>query len=539
MKKFFTKEVLTGATALVVSLMALNFILHMVTGWQYGLFFDEYYYYSMSGHLDFGYMDVAPLTGWLMALSRLLLGNSVTAMHVFPALAGSFAMLFAAYTAREMGGGRFSQGLTALAVMLAPMFMSFFGMFTYDVFDQMMSAAVVLLAARIIQGKAAPRMWVLLGLAAGIGLMVKITMGLLLVSLIAGILFTRARKYLKSKWFWVSIGIAAACFAPYVVWQATHGFPIYTYLNAYRDARTVSPSAPELLFYVFVTMNPASVLLWLGGLVLLFTKSGRTFRPFAWAFIAYFALAAVMSVKFYALAGAIIPLLAFGSVCLERNYRKVPMPAEEPQSPLPQSAVAKKGRGARALKVAYLAVLCLLGALLTPLNIPVLSPKATADYNSLLGYSRAVRWDTVAFSGLPTFLAARLGWDEFAQFVSQVYHSLPEDEQKDCSVYCSRYGAVGAMDYYSEKYGFPKSISANMGAYYWGYGAMDGKCVIFLNMGADGYTVLQKYFQAVEIAPAPSGVPYSSLFLTDRTLFIGRGLKIPVDAFWKAMQSYT
>ena len=82
MKKFFTKKVLTGATAIVVYLMVMNFVLHMAVNSKYGLFFDEYYYYSMSSHLSFGYLDAPPITGWLMALSRLLLGDSIPAMHV-------------------------------------------------------------------------------------------------------------------------------------------------------------------------------------------------------------------------------------------------------------------------------------------------------------------------------------------------------------------------------------------------------------------------------------------------------------------------
>lgn len=539
MKKIFTKEILTGATAVVICLMAANLILHLVTGWQYGLFFDEYYYYSMSDHLGFGYMDVPPVTGWLMALSRLLMGDSITAMHVFPALAGSFAMLFAALTARKMGGGRFSQALTAIAVMLAPVFMTFFGMFTYDAFDQMLSAIAVFMAAKIMKGEAKGRTWILLGIAAGIGLMVKITMGFLLICLVIGILLTRARKYLAAKWFWISAAIAALCFVPYVIWQAVHGLPIYEYLLAYRGARTVSPSAVDLLQYVFAAMNPASVLLWLGGLILLFTKRGRTFRPFAWAFLAYFVLAAVLSVKFYALAGVLLPLTAFGSVCLEKNYRNAPLPLEEPQESAALLPREKKAKPALILKASYLVVLCLLGAALTPLNIPVLSPKDTADYNKAVGYSDFVRWDTVVFTGLPTFFAARLGWDELAQFVSEVYRSLPGDEQKDCSIYCCRYGAVGAMDYYSEKYGFPKSVSANMGAYYWGHGGMDGKCVIFVNMGRDSYWALQRYFKNVETLPGPDGVPYSTLSLIDRTVYVCRGLKIPADEFWKEMRSYT
>lgn len=537
MKKISAKLLPASATAIIICLMVLNFILHMLASQQYGLFFDEFYYYSMSGHLDFGYMDAPPVTGALMALSRGLMGDSIPAMHIFPAVAGSFAMLFAALTARKMGGGRFSQALTAASVMLAPMFMTFFGMFTYDAFDQLMSAAVVFMVATIISGEATRRTWILLGFIAGIGLMVKITMGFLLVCLIFGILLTRARKYLATKWFWIAAAIAAACCAPYIIWQGSNGFPIVEYLLAYRDARTYSPSAITLLQYVFVVMNPASVLLWLGSLVLLFTKRGRVFRPFAWAFLAYFTLAAILSVKFYALAGTLLPLLAFGSVCLERNYRNAPLSSEESQEPVPQKPEKMKGKVALTIKVSYLIILCLLGAAFAPLCIPVLSPMDTANYNNAVGYSRYVRWDTVPFTGIPTFFAGRLGWDDLAQSVSDVYHSLPEEDQKDCSIYCGLYGTVGAMDYYGRKYGLPHAVSANLGAYYWGTGGMNGKCVIFVNMMSSWE--LYGYFKDVRIYRGSAGVRYSTLSLGDRSIFVCRGVKIPVEEFWKAMRSAT
>lgn len=528
MKRFFSKADLTSATAIVVCLMIANFILHMLTSRQYGLFFDEFYYYSMSEHPAFGYLDAPPVTGWLMALSRWLLGDSVQAMRVFPAVAGSFAMLFAALTARKMGGGRFAQTLTAAAVMFSPMFMTFSGMFTYDVFDQMLSAAVVFLSAKVLMGEATPRTWILFGFAAGMGLMVKITMGFLLVCLVAGILLTRARKYIANKWFWISAAIAAACFAPFVVWQAAHGFPIVEYLRAYKAARTVSPSALELLRYVFVAMNPASVLLWLGGLILLYTKGGRAFRPFAWAFLAYFMLAAVFSVKFYALAGVLLPLAAFGSVCLEKNYRNALKPPEK-----------NKAKNIWALKAAYLTVLCLLGAAFIPLSIPMLSPAETAIYNKEVGYSEAVTWDTIPSTGISTYYAGRLGWGELAQSVADVYRSLPEDERKDCAICCSLYGEVGAMDYYNLGNGLPQAISPDLGCYYWGDNGFDGKCMIFLNMGSNYLWELESDFETVQIVTGSAGIPYSTLSLADRSVYVCRGLKIPVDEFWKKLRSAT
>ena len=539
MKKIFTKTVLTGATAIVVYLMVMNFVLHMAVNSKYGLFFDEYYYYSMSSHLSFGYLDAPPITGWLMALSRLLLGDSIPAMHVFPALSGSFAMLFAAFTARRMGGGRLSQVLTALAIMLAPVFMTFSGMFTYDTFDQLMSAILIFQTAKILKGAATHRTWVLLGFIAGIGLMVKITMGFLLVCLVIGMLLTHARKYLASKWFFISIAIAAACFVPFVVWQAVNGFPIFEYLLAYKAARTASPTAIDLLQYVFVVMNPANVLLWLGGLVMLFTKRGRVFRPFAWAFLAYFTLSAVFSVRFYALAGVLLPLVAFGSVCFENNFRNAPLHLSQAGNTEPQASPKKKRKLSWTLKVCYIVVLCLLGAALTPVSIPLLSPEDTADYNEAIGYSEHVGWDTIIFTGIPTFFAGRLGWNELAKSIADVYHSLPEEDQKDCTIYCSLYGAVGAIDYYGKQYSLPPAISASLGAYYWGYNGYDGKCAICVNMGDDIYLTLKNFFEDVQTYPGSDAVPYSTLSLVDRTIYVCRGLKMPASEFWQLLRSAT
>ncbi len=556
MKKLFTKAVLTGAAAIIVYLMVANLVFHIATGWQYGFFFDEFYYYTMSNHLDFGYMDVAPVTAWLMALSRLIMGDSIVAMHVFPAIAGSFAMLFAALTARKMGGGRFSQLLTALVVMLAPVLMTLFSMFIYDAFDQLMAAIVVFIVAKVLKGEATPRFWVLFGFVAGIGLLVKITIGFLLVCLIVGILLTRTRKRIATKWFWVSAAIAFACFIPYIVWQAVHGFPIYEYLRAYASIRTVKPSVPEMLVNIIIVMNPASILLWLGGLVLLFTKRGRTFRPFAWAFLIYFALAAILSIKFYALVGVLLPLIAFGAVCLERNYRRAPqddLPVQQDGFPLPLQGSGgttdglpaskppkkKKGRLSWALKVSYLVVLCLFGAAFAPLNLPMLSPQDTAVWNNLVGVSSIVRWDSTIRTEVPTLLAGRLGWEEAVQAVAQLYHSLPEAEQNDCTIYGSTYGITGALEYYGRKYGLPRPVSAHMGCYYWGHDEMDGKCVIFVGMGVNYYWELENYFDEIKIIPSPVSVPYSTLFINSQPVYVCRGLKIPLDEFWEKMRSYS
>lgn len=517
MKSYLSKEKLTSGTTIIIYLMVLNFIIHMVTGWAYGIFRDEFYYVSMSNHLDFGYVDITPIAVYIMALSRFLFGTSIYAMHVFPAIAGSFVILFGALIARKMGGGRFAQVLTAIAIMAASMYISFAGFFSYDVFDQLISAIVIYVLSKILKDEGTYKTWILLGFMAGIGIMVKITMGVFLVSLVFGLLMTRARKHLANKWLWIAGAIALACFVPYAVWQAQRDFPFLQYLGNYTQNRSTHATPLELFGYELLVMNPVSVVLWLGGLVLLFTKKGRTFRPFAWAFIFYFTVAVLLAIKYYALAGVFLPLLANGAVWFERGYRRIRQPEEEGvQRPEDKNFWAVP----RIILVSMIVVTALF---VYPTNTPVLPVNDFIAYNNITGFGSSVKSEDTKLATLPQHFADRFSWEELAQAVSDTYHSLPESEQKDCRIFCSNYGEAGAIDYYSEKYNLPGAISGHLSYYYWGYDGYNGKCLIIVGYHADAYDYLKKYFGQVTIAQtfhADYIMPYEN----DNPIFICKNL---------------
>ncbi len=527
--RFFTKEKLTGPAAIIIYLMVLNFVIHMVTGWMYGFFRDEFYYLSMSDHLDFGYVDITPIAVYIMALTKLLFGSSVFAIHVFPAVAGSFVILFGSLIAKKMGGGRFAQILAAIAVMSASMYISFAGSFSYDVFDQLMSAVVIYLLVKILKDEGTNKTWILLGFMAGIGIMVKITMGVLLVSLVFGLLMTRARRFLANKWLWVAGAIALACFMPYAVWQAQRDFPFLNYLGNYVQYRSTHATAWELFIYEVLVMNPVSIVLWLGGLLLLFTKKGRVFRPFAWAFIFYFAVAVIFAIKYYALAGVFLPLLAYGAVWFERGYKRIRQPEEENRE-----NDKKIWNGSRAI---YAASMVIVALMVYPSNTPVLPVQDYIAYNSITGFGTSVKSEDTKLAALPQHFADRFGWEEFAVAVSDVYHSLPEQERKECRIFCGNYGEAGAIDYYSDKYGLPGAISGHLSYYYWGYDDYNGKCLIVAGYNGDIYDYLRQHFGKVTLAKifhADYIMPYEN----DTPIFICRDLKIPVDEMWKQIQSF-
>src|SRR5215211_1574519 len=51
-----------------------------------------------------------------------MLGDSPVALRLFPSLAGALVVVLSGLMARSLGGGRFAQGLAALATLVAPSF---------------------------------------------------------------------------------------------------------------------------------------------------------------------------------------------------------------------------------------------------------------------------------------------------------------------------------------------------------------------------------------------------------------------------------
>src|SRR6476646_2351372 len=77
----------------VYALAIAAFVLHMAFSGRFGFFRDELYYAACGQRLAWGYVDHAPLAPFLARLSHVLLGDSLSALRFFPALAASAKIL--------------------------------------------------------------------------------------------------------------------------------------------------------------------------------------------------------------------------------------------------------------------------------------------------------------------------------------------------------------------------------------------------------------------------------------------------------------
>ena len=76
-------------SALIIFFGAVALLVHLLTNGRYGYFRDELYYIACGRHLALGYIDQPPLSILLLRLSQSLLGDSLFAIRLLPALAGA------------------------------------------------------------------------------------------------------------------------------------------------------------------------------------------------------------------------------------------------------------------------------------------------------------------------------------------------------------------------------------------------------------------------------------------------------------------
>jgi hypothetical protein len=214
----------TSGPALVGYLAVIKLGLHLATASVYGFFIDELYFLACGEHLAWGYVDFPPLTAFQAWLTRALFGDSPYSIRLFPALAGAGLVLVAGALARRLGGGRFSQVLAAVCVLVAPVYLAFSTYLSMNPIDALVWAGLAYLALRLAQD-GDPRLWIPFGLLAGIGLLNKHTVVFFGFSVVVGLLLTRQRRLLASRWLLVGGTIALIVALPNLVWEIRHGFP--------------------------------------------------------------------------------------------------------------------------------------------------------------------------------------------------------------------------------------------------------------------------------------------------------------------------
>ena len=443
----------------LAALCGAKLLLHVVTSLQrYGYFRDELYYLDMARHLDWGYVDAAPLIA-VYARIALALGGSLAALRILPALAGTGLVALSVLIARELGGGRYAQLLAGLAVLFAPGLLVMDSLLTMNAFEPLFWMGAVLVLARILRtGRA--RLWPWFGVLAGFGLENKHSTLFFGASVVAALLLTPERRAFQERWIWIAGGIALALFLPNLVWQWRHHFPTIEDLeNVRREGKNVVLAPAAFLEQQIVAMHPFLFPVWLAGVVFLLRE--RRWRVLGLTFAVFFVLMMGAHAKDYYVFPIYPMAFAAGGVAIERWTA-----------------------GRRGWRVAVASAVTAGGLVTLPLATWMLPPEKYLAWQRALG-ARPQKAEVHHEGLLPQPMGDQFGWPELAGDVAAIYRSLPPEERARTGVFTGNYGEAGAINLFGPALGLPRAYSRHQNHWFWGPPAEDYRNLIVVQWSLD------------------------------------------------------
>lgn len=159
-----------------------------------------------------------------------------------------------------MGGGFNAQLLALSCVTLAPMYLAFESVYSYDAFDKLCWALVLYIMVLLLKTEE-KKYWIFFEIVAGFGLLTKITILFLGFGILLALLFTKERRYFLSRQLWIGGVIAFLIFTPYILWQIKEGLPTLEYYKNYALGKTW-PVTPKMVRTSLLTVGTAPPAAW-------------------------------------------------------------------------------------------------------------------------------------------------------------------------------------------------------------------------------------------------------------------------------------
>lgn len=386
-------------------------VLLLVVSARYGFHRDEFYYLVSGRHPAWGYVDNPPLTPALARWQAALFGVSPTALRAVPAVAIGLCVVVTARMARELGGDRLAAAIAAACMAGAAFPLATGHMLSTSTIDVLVWTTLSWLIVRALRDGG--RVWLAVGLVAGIGLLNKSLVAAFLGALLVGVLAVGPRRALRDPWLWGAAVLALAVWAPHLAWQATHGWPQLAFSQQIATVGN-GGSEPRWTFPLFqlIEVSPFLVPVWAAGLWrLVRDPSVASARAFVVAYGLLFVLLLASGGKHYYLAGLYPVLLAAGAV-----------------------PVVAWMRGARRRAGLVTAVLAVNAVLVAWLMLPIVAER------DLPGSPHA------AVNPIP---AETVGWPALVATVAEVARGTPPGSV----VLASNYGEAGAVDVFRDDLG--------------------------------------------------------------------------------------
>ncbi|HSS99145.1 MAG TPA: glycosyltransferase family 39 protein [Terriglobales bacterium] len=408
-------------------------VLHIATNGRYGFHRDELQTLSDALHMDWGFVAYPPFTPFVERVGMALFGHFLIGLRMFSVIAQSAVILITGLMAREFGGKRLAQVTAAISVALAPLAMFQGTEFQYSTFDYLWWVLIAYFVVRLLKSDD-PRWCVPIGIVIGLGLMTKYTMGFYVAGIVGGLILTRAKRFLSSKWLWFGILLAFLICLPNLIWQLRHDMISLHFLQSIHKRDVGEGRAQGFWRNQFlINTNLATFPLWIAGLI--FLLRDRRYRMLVWMYLIPLTLFAATKARFYYLGATYPMLLAMGAVAGERWV----------------STLRRGGRWI--VETAQFTTIAFCAIYISAVIIP------WAPSGRLKEFALKRNGD----------LREEIGWEDLVRNVANIRDQLPPEQQQNFGVVVGNYGEGGAITILGPEYHLPPAIQLTNSGWLRGY----------------------------------------------------------------------
>ncbi len=441
-----TRAVPVFAKPLVRLIAGIVAVAQFVASFGNEYWLDEVAMLGLSRHpLQFGYADQPPVAVLLAKAMDSIAPGSMLVLHLPAILATAATVVVAALIARELGGDRRAQVITAFTqagtwwIAMAGHWLSPYAL------EPLIWGLLFFVLLRWIRTRSdGLLLW--LGVVIGIGAETKFQIFLLCGLLVVSVLIFGPRELLRTPKFWAGAGIAVLIAAPTLIWQALHGWPqlrmgsIVTTENA-----ILSGGRGGTALGMIGLAGVVGVVLFGYGLWRLLRDPGLRF--IAVTVLGLWVFFVITSGRPYYLGGCYAVVFAAGALGLQRRRES-----------------GHTGMRWFIWPAAVLSAACMASAL----------------------YASQIFVNT---PGMPT-------GERFASHTANALRALPAEQREHTAVLGASYIVAGYLDAYAPQYGLPEIHSPGRAYGYFAPPEEDKSSVLYVG-GEPGPKALRPYFGQV------------------------------------------
>ena len=512
LKKIFSNKILFSYTAIILFFVLLKLILHLVFITKYGFSGKELYFIESGKNLDLAFVDHPVLPSLLIKIITSIFGYSIESVRLLPIIFGAISLILSGMIIKLFGGGRFGLLFGLTAILFSTILLQTNHIFSPVSLDQLLLLFFFYCLMHFKDKN--NEIYLIMGaITAGLAFN-NSYYNLIIFSVLFLWFFVQNKKQISGKLkVWLAIFIPAILFIPNLLWQIFNDFPTAKYIAANIKFSFDLGLLIDFIDKQFWALHPYTFTIIIIGLLgLIFQKRFKEINSIWVTFVTLviakvlFNLSEQALITFYplmiAVSAAVISLNLANNKLLWLRYSLTSF-----------------------LLIGYF--------ILLPMAIPMLQIETYWKYADKL--ELGIPSNEIRTKGkLAPHYADMFGWRTMAEVTVRVFESLPDTDKENWGIMTGDYYQASAVNFFGNKYGIPKAISAKSNAWYWGNNKQTFETMIVFGSGLLDNLELFDVVEPVEIISSEYAAPHQN----NLPIYICKKPKLKAQILWEKARRF-